>query len=99
MTVSVLFLIGIHSSHAEQPLPHMELQEKEYKKVKAYRKPVSKEPTDKRCLLTLGLKAISIIDQRKTFYRQRIQESRGERKEIFDIDGLIKSRNADRKML
>lgn len=34
MTVSVLFLIGIHSSHAEQPLPHMELQEKEYKKIK-----------------------------------------------------------------
>ena len=33
----------------------MELQEKEDKKIKAHRKPVEKEPANKRCLLILDL--------------------------------------------
>ena len=80
MTASVPFFIEIHSSHVQQPLRHMELQEKEYKKIKAYTKSVYKEPTNKWCLLTVRLKAIQIIHQKKTFYGQRIQESRGAKK-------------------
>ena len=45
------------------------------------------------------LKATKIIGQRKAFYRQRIPESSWVRKEIFDIDNLLTSRNDDRKIM
>ena len=47
-------------------------KKKKHKKGKAYRKPVYKDPTVKRCLLILDTK---IIGQKKAFYRQRIPES------------------------
>ena len=43
------------------------------------------------------LNAIKIIDQRKTFYWQKIPESSWARKEIVEIDILVTSRNCDRK--
>ena len=43
------------------------------------------------------LKATTIIGQRKTFYRQRIPESSGARKETVDIGILATSRNGDRE--
>ena len=39
----------------EQPLQGMELQKKNHKKIKAYRKSFWKEPTVNRCLLVLDL--------------------------------------------
>ena len=45
------------------------------------------------------LKALVVIGQRKTFYRQRILESRCARKETVDIDILVTSRNGDRKVM
>ena len=46
-----------------------------------------------------GLKTTKIIGQRKIFYRQRIPESSCARKETFDIDILVASRNGDRKIM
>ena len=46
-----------------------------------------------------GLKASKIIGQRKAFYRQRIPEFKGARKETVDIDILVTSRNGDRKII
>ena len=48
--------LGFTQCKAEQSLKDMELQEKKYTKIKAYRKSVSKEPTVKGCLLILHLK-------------------------------------------
>ena len=45
------------------------------------------------------LKPTKIIDQKKTFYRQRIPESSCARKETVDIDILVTSRNGDRKIM
>ena len=45
------------------------------------------------------LKATNIIGQRKAFYRQRIPEFSHARKEIVDIDILLASTNADRKIM
>ena len=45
------------------------------------------------------LKATKIIGQTKAFYWQRIPESSCARKEIADIDILVKSRNGDRKIM
>ena len=42
---------------------------------------------------------LKIIGLRKAFCRQRIPESRCARKEIVDIDILVKSRNAHRKIM
>ena len=42
------------------------------------------------------LKPTKIIDQKKTFYRQRIPESSYASKETVDIDILVTSRNVDR---
>ena len=39
------------------------------------------------------------MGQRKAFYRQRIPESSCARKETFDIDILVTSRNDDRKIM
>ena len=47
----MLFLIGFTPCKAEQPL-----EKKKYKKIKAYRESLYKEPTVNRCLLILGLK-------------------------------------------
>ena len=46
-----------------------------------------------------GFKASKIIGQRKAFYRQRIPEFKGARKETVDIDILVTSRNGDRKII
>ena len=46
-----------------------------------------------------GLKATKIIGQRKAFYWQRIPEFSRARKETVDIDILVTSRNADRKIM
>ena len=46
-----------------------------------------------------GLKSTKIIGQGKAFHRQRIPEFSRTRKEIFDIDILLTSRNGDRKMM
>ena len=46
-----------------------------------------------------GPKATKIIGLRKTFYRQRIPEFCGARKETVDIDILVTSRNGDRKTM
>ena len=45
------------------------------------------------------LKAIQTIGQRKAFYRQRIPEPSCARKETVDIDILVRSRNAERKIM
>ena len=45
------------------------------------------------------LKATKVIGQREAFYRQRIPESSCARKETVDIDMLVTSRNADRKIM
>ena len=45
------------------------------------------------------LKAIQIKGQKKTFYRQRIAESSCAKKENFDIDILVTSRNGDKKSI
>ena len=45
------------------------------------------------------LKAIQIISQRKTFYRQRIPESNCARKETVDINIFVTSRNSDREIM
>ena len=45
------------------------------------------------------LKVTKIIGQRKAFYRQRIPEFSCARKETFDIDILVTSRNGDRKIM
>ena len=42
------------------------------------------------------LKAVSIIGQRKAFYRKRIPESSCVRKETVDIDIPVTSRNGNR---
>ena len=44
-------------------------------------------------------KATKIIGQRKGFYRQRNPESSCARKETFDIDILVTSRNGHRKII
>ena len=44
-------------------------------------------------------KAIYIIGQRKAFYRQRIPQSSRARKETFDKNILIRSRNSDMKFM
>ena len=67
----------------------MELQEKEAKKS------AHKEPTIKKYLFLL--EAISIIGQKKAFYRKRILESSFVRKETVDIDILVISMNGERK--
>ena len=46
-----------------------------------------------------GLKATKIIGQRKAFYRQRIPEFSRAREKPVDIDVLVTSRNADRKIM
>ena len=46
-----------------------------------------------------GLKASKIIGLRKAFYRQRIPEFNWARKQTFDIDILVTSRNGDRKIM
>ena len=46
-----------------------------------------------------GPKATKIIGLRKTFYRQRIPEFCGARKETVDIDIFVTSRNGDRKTM
>ena len=43
--------------------------------------------------------ATKIIGQGKAFYRQRISQSSGVRKETVDIDILVTSRNGDRKIM
>ena len=51
--------MGFTRCKAEQPLPGMDLLEKEaQKKVTAYGKSVQKEPTVKRCLFILDLKPL-----------------------------------------
>ena len=45
------------------------------------------------------LKAIQIIGQRKAFYRQRIPESTCAKKETFNVDILVTSRNGDGKIM
>ena len=50
-------------------------------------------PVNSRC------KAIYITARRKAFYKQRIPESSCARKEIADIEILVKSRNGDRKIM
>ena len=42
--------MGFTQCKSEQPLPGIELQEKEAQKIIAYRESVQKEPTVKRCL-------------------------------------------------
>ena len=44
-------------------------------------------------------KATKIIGQRKAFYKQRIPEFSHARKETFDMDILVTSRNGDRKIM
>ena len=46
-----------------------------------------------------GLKATTIIGQRKAFYMQRIPEFTRARKETVNIDILVTSRNGDRKIM
>ena len=72
-------------------------KEKKYKKIKAHRKSVWKEPIVKRFMLTLRLNAIYIIGQRKAFYRQRTAESSCVRKRTVGI--LVTSKNGDRKIM
>ena len=83
----------------------MKLQEKKkHKKITAYRKPVQKDPTVKRCLLILNLKPLRLHVKGREFHRQkfcrhRIPEPRCARKETVDIDILAASRNCDRKIM
>ena len=68
---------------------------KKHKNIKAYKKSVQNEFTVKRCLLTLDLKTIYIIGQRKAFCWQRTPGSSRARKETIDIGILVKSRNGE----
>ena len=78
----------------------MGFQEKELEKEGKYTDKLKKKKrTDKGWLLTLRLKAIQIKSQRKTFDKERIPESRCTRKETFDIDIFIKSKNNDRNIM
>ena len=45
------------------------------------------------------LKTTKIIGQREAFFRQRIPQFSCARKETFDIDILVASRNGDRKIM
>ena len=45
------------------------------------------------------LKATQIICQRKSFYKQRIQETNCARKETVNIDIPVASRNGKRKIM
>ena len=50
-------------------------------------------------VLTIGSRAIWIIGQKKAFYKQRILESKCNRKETVDKVILITSRNSERKVV
>ena len=67
-----------------------------YKKIKASKKSVKREPTDEKCLLIL---AIYIRGQGKPLYGQRVPESSCEMKETVDIDILITSMNGNKKIM
>ena len=60
-------------------------KKRKYKKIKAYRKSV--------------LKNLHMKGQKKAFYRQRIPEFSGARKETVGIDILVTSRNGDRNII
>ena len=81
------FLHFLTPSKAEQPLPGINLQEKE--KDQAPWKVNKKEPTDKTCLLT----------QSETFSRQKIPQNSCARKETVDLGIPIKSRDGDKKIM
>ena len=90
--------MGFTPCKTEQPLPCLELLEKEAQKdhliFKAYWKHVSKEPAVKRCLLILDLKPfISHVKGEQSIGTG----SSCERKETVDIDILVTSRNDDKR--
>ena len=49
--------------------------------------------------VTSRLKATKIIGQKEAFFRQRIPQFNCARKETFDIDILVASRNGDGKIM
>ena len=85
------FQLGLTPCKTDEPLKGMEVQEKEAKKIKAYRKSIVS--------VNSKLKATKIIGQRKAFYGQRIPQLRCARKETVDINILVTSRNGDRKII
>ena len=75
-------------------------EKKKYRKIKAYRKSVSKEPTDKRCLLILDLKPFrSYIKGKHSLCTGFWRESSCASNETVDIDTLEISRNGDRRIM
>ena len=70
-------------------------KKKKHKKIKLYRKSVSKEPTVTRCLLILDLKPLRSWVKGK----HSIGRASCVRKETVDIDILITSRNGDKKIM
>ena len=68
--IHIYFLMRIHSMQDQPATTKHGVTRK--RNTKRYTKSVQKEPAVKRRLLILDLKAISIIGQRKAFYRQRI---------------------------
>ena len=76
-----IYLIGIHSTQGGTvtTVSYCSYEKRKYKKIKAYRKSIQKEPTVNRCLL--------ILDLRK--------ETATARKETVEIDMLVTSRNGD----
>ena len=97
----ILFFLNLDSLHARLNNHYKTWSQKNKKrnKIKAYRKSVKKEPTVKRCLLILDLKATQIIGQKKTFYRRRIPEFSCARTETIDINILVTPRNSHREIM
>ena len=72
---------------------------KSTKKVVGYRKSVQKEPSVKRCLLILDLKPLRSQIKGKHSIGREFQSFSCARKETFDIDILVTSRNGDIKIM
>ena len=93
----LFFKLGFTPSKTQQPLPGMELHEKEAQKDYSTQEICLERTYSWKMPVNSRLKATKIIGQRKAFYRQRIPGSSCARKETADIDILVTPRNGHRK--
>ena len=91
------FQLNFSPCKAEQPLPLMELQDKE--KDEKHRGKLSRKNPREKTSINFGLITIYIKGQRKEFCWQRIPERSGTKNETVDIEILITSRKGDRKIM
>ena len=97
MMEEICFVFDCDSLHARLK-SHQEAWSYQKKKTKNI-KESQKQSKDKRCILTLELKTIQIIGQRKVFCRQIIPESSCAMKDSVGIDTLATSKIGDRKIM